>query len=56
VISRHSEEHGGIRGTGVENHTEQLKRRKCSLSANCEEIKFFNQDNNQFFKKKKEKK
>ena len=40
MISRHSEGHGGIRGTGIENHTEQLKRRKCSPSANCEEIKF----------------
>ena len=56
MISRHSEGHGGIRGTGIENHTEQLKRRKSSPSANYEEIKFSNQegtDNNHFFEKKK---
>ena len=40
MISRHSEGNIGIKGTGIEKHTKQLKKRKHSPSANCEEIKF----------------
>ena len=40
MISRHSEGHSGIKGTGIEKHTKQLKKRRYSPSANCEEIKF----------------
>ena len=30
-----------------------MKRKKSSLSTSCEEIKFFNQDNIQFFRRRK---
>ena len=30
-----------------------MKRKKGSLSTSCEEVKFFSQDNNQFFRRRK---